>query len=217
MGLGVHCTGDFINPGYRGHMPLQLFNAGPTAIRIFPYLPICQLVVIKLTGDPTRVYGQEELHSKYMHDNGGPSYWWRDKRIKSLQKKLREIDVTLDIQERVLEKIAPEEPEVQERFEEFVSKSKSDILGSCDTLLNAFFRHERLLEIRDLLLRGLMLVPLPILGGTTVRRLIDPSPFGITGWVLVGLTLASLAPWGYVICTPRTKYATGLPKAGGIG
>ena len=28
MGLAIHCSADFINPGWRGHMPLQMVNHG---------------------------------------------------------------------------------------------------------------------------------------------------------------------------------------------
>src|SRR5205085_4347843 len=85
LGLAVHCSADFINPGYRGHMPLQLINFSRSSIRVFPLIPICQLILVRLSSTPTRVYGDRELSSKYMDDDGGPSYWWRDKRIKSLK------------------------------------------------------------------------------------------------------------------------------------
>jgi deoxycytidine triphosphate deaminase len=34
LGLAVHCTGDFINPGWEGYMPLQLSNVGPYPLRL---------------------------------------------------------------------------------------------------------------------------------------------------------------------------------------
>lgn len=74
IGLAIHCTGDFINPGWHGFMPLQLFNASPFPIRILPYLPICQLMLISLSSRPDRTYGDDELASKYINDDGGPSY-----------------------------------------------------------------------------------------------------------------------------------------------
>ena len=98
LGLSVHCTGDFLNPGYRGHMPLQLINFSPNPIRIFPYLPICQLMLIPLSSSPEKTYGAAELQSKYMDDDGGPSYWWRDKRIQNLHKLLAQRSVEDRIQ-----------------------------------------------------------------------------------------------------------------------
>ena len=46
LGLSVHCTGDFINPGWEGYMPLQLSNVGPYPLRLAPYFSICQLMLI---------------------------------------------------------------------------------------------------------------------------------------------------------------------------
>lgn len=37
LGLAVHLTGDFINPGWEGYMPLQMFNAGPYPILLPPF------------------------------------------------------------------------------------------------------------------------------------------------------------------------------------
>lgn len=93
MGLATHCSADFINPGYRGKMPLQLVNFGRTTIRLVPFVPICQLIFIQVSSHPERLYGERELSSKYMDDDGGPSYWWRDKRVKELQAALREHDL----------------------------------------------------------------------------------------------------------------------------
>src|SRR5208337_5350450 len=95
---------------------------GTSAIRIFPFIPICQLILIKLTSLPSRLYGTEELQSKYMDDDGGPSYWWRDKRIRALQQVFTEKSVELFVQERILEKIGIQEPEIIERFERFITK-----------------------------------------------------------------------------------------------
>lgn len=36
LGLSVHCTGDFINPGWRGRMPLQIVNHGVVPITLAP-------------------------------------------------------------------------------------------------------------------------------------------------------------------------------------
>ncbi len=62
-------------------MPLQLYNAGEYPIVITPYLPLCQLMLIPLSGLPERSYGEPELESKYINDDGGPSLWWRDRLV----------------------------------------------------------------------------------------------------------------------------------------
>jgi deoxycytidine triphosphate deaminase len=36
LGISIHCSADFINPGYRGHMPLQIVNNGKSAVILVP-------------------------------------------------------------------------------------------------------------------------------------------------------------------------------------
>jgi hypothetical protein len=131
----VHIGANFVNPGWRGHMPLQLVNHGNTSIRLFPYIPICQLLLVKLTQEPERVYGEKELQSKYMDDDGGPSYWWRDKRIGRLQAKQAFTNLSLRVQEQVLKTIGAEDPDVVEEFDEFISKQSVGSLESARTVL----------------------------------------------------------------------------------
>lgn len=143
LGLAVQIGSDFINPGWRGHMPIQLVNHSKTTIKIFPYIPICQLMLIKLSGVPERLYGVEELQSKYTDDDGGPSHWWRDKRIKSLQKKFAELDIIFDIQENILSTLGVNEPDTIKRFEYFISKLAKDDISNKDIIIKKFSDHER--------------------------------------------------------------------------
>ena len=102
MGLSIHATGGFINPGWSGHMPLTLINNGPATLRLTAYLPICQLMLVPLATAPSRTYGSTSLKSKYVNDDGGPSYWWRDQVISRLLAELGRSDVAPDLQERLL-------------------------------------------------------------------------------------------------------------------
>lgn len=43
MGLFVHITAGFMDPGFEGHTTLELFNAAPYPIFLFPGMPICQM------------------------------------------------------------------------------------------------------------------------------------------------------------------------------
>src|SRR4051794_14711299 len=82
LGLMVHCAADFINPGWRGRFPLQLINLGKAPIKLYPGLPICQLLLVKVHGTVARPYGHAELGSLYVEDDGGPSFWWRDRLLR---------------------------------------------------------------------------------------------------------------------------------------
>lgn len=138
IGLAVHCTGDFINPGWSGYMPLQLFNASPFPIKILPYLPICQLMLVPLTSEPERSYGDEDLASKYVNDDGGPSYWWRDRSVKALHSKLGSANVPVGIQDEIVDLVRFEDAEMLSRFERFVSRKRVGQVDNAEVLLEEF-------------------------------------------------------------------------------
>lgn len=43
MGLFVHVTAGFFDPGFEGFCTLELFNASPFTILLYPNMPICQM------------------------------------------------------------------------------------------------------------------------------------------------------------------------------
>ncbi len=142
LGLSIHCTADFINPGWNGFLPLQLFNASPFPIKILPYLPICQLMIVKLSSAPDRSYGDEDLASKYVNDDGGPSYWWRDRSVEALHKELGQSNLPSAIQGEIVDLVRFEDVELLARFERFVSRKRIGEVDNADTLLGEFSRSE---------------------------------------------------------------------------
>lgn len=56
LGISVHCTGDYVNPGFMGAMPLQIINHNSFSIVLYPYIGICQMVIYKLTDIPLIKY-----------------------------------------------------------------------------------------------------------------------------------------------------------------
>lgn len=81
MGLLIHCGNDFMNPGWRGHQPLQLVNLSGLPIRIGPLFPVAQVSFVPLTSLSAKIYQNTD---SYMNDDGGPSKWWRDTAVKRL-------------------------------------------------------------------------------------------------------------------------------------
>jgi deoxycytidine triphosphate deaminase len=142
IGLAIHCTGDFINPGWDGFMPLQLYNASPFPIKILPYLPICQLMIIRLSSVPERTYGDEDLASKYVNDDGGPSYWWRDRNVAKLHAQLGNANVPAAIQSELVDFVRFEDPELLERFEHFVARKRIGQVENADAVLDEFAQRE---------------------------------------------------------------------------
>lgn len=79
--MQAHCGNDFMNPGWRGHQPLQLVNMSGLPIRIAPLFPVAQLSFVRLTQLSDGVYKEGE---RYMNDDGGPSKWWRDALVRNV-------------------------------------------------------------------------------------------------------------------------------------
>ena len=69
LGLAVHCTGSFINPGFCGAMPLQLINYNKFAITIYPYIGICQLVLFEISDEPLVKYSdRSRIYNPYFDE-----------------------------------------------------------------------------------------------------------------------------------------------------
>lgn len=142
LGLMVNVTGGHINPGWRGHMTLQLVNTSPTAIRVTPGLPICQARVAHLSSDVDRPYGTVSLGSLYTDDDGGPSYWWRDKRVKALHDRLYQKSVESKALTKINKLLVDQEPEVVERLEKYVDKAPAYVLCNSDEFIETFATRE---------------------------------------------------------------------------
>jgi deoxycytidine triphosphate deaminase len=142
LGLAVHCTGDFINPGWEGYMPLQLCNFGPYPLRVVPYVSVCQLMLVRLSRKPDRTYGNEELKSKYVNDDGGPSLWWRDARVKEIQKGLGTYSVAEAIQQQIVATVRFESPDVLERLQRYIDHQRSGQIENVAQVMHGFARQE---------------------------------------------------------------------------
>lgn len=53
-GLLVHFTAPTIHAGFSGTITLELMNFGPFTISLYPYAPICQLIVEEVRGTPVK-------------------------------------------------------------------------------------------------------------------------------------------------------------------
>lgn len=75
LGLAVHCTGSYINPGFCGAMPLQLINCNSFPIKIYPYIGICQLVLFEISDEPLVKYSdRSRIYNPYFDEkNASPS------------------------------------------------------------------------------------------------------------------------------------------------
>jgi dCTP deaminase len=65
LGLIVHATAGFIDPGWKGTLTLELNNLTRVPIRLYPHLLIAQLSFMGLDQAAQRPYGSPDLGSHY--------------------------------------------------------------------------------------------------------------------------------------------------------
>lgn len=65
IGLMVHATAGYIDPGWKGHLTLELSNIGPVSITLYKRMWVAQLVFETLSSPAERPYGSEGLGSRY--------------------------------------------------------------------------------------------------------------------------------------------------------
>ena len=73
LGLSIHCTGDYINPGFEGSMPLQIINHNSFPIILYPYIDICQMIVYQLTDTPLIPYKDRPESIYHKEEHASPS------------------------------------------------------------------------------------------------------------------------------------------------
>lgn len=65
LGLMVHATAGYVDPGWRGRLTLELSNVANLPITLYAGMRIGQLSFARLTTPVERPYGSPELGSKY--------------------------------------------------------------------------------------------------------------------------------------------------------
>ena len=79
LGLLIHSTAGFIDPGWDGHVTLELSNVANLPITIYYAMKIGQLSFVQLTEPAETPYGANGLGSKYQGQAGPtPSRYWKN-------------------------------------------------------------------------------------------------------------------------------------------
>jgi dCTP deaminase len=79
LGLLIHSTAGFVDPGWDGHVTLELSNVANLPITIYPGMKIGQLSFMQLSEPAERPYGSGALGSKYQGQQGPtPSRYWQN-------------------------------------------------------------------------------------------------------------------------------------------
>ena len=79
LGLLIHSTAGFVDPGFDGYLTLELSNVATLPIAIYPEMKIGQISFYQMTTPAEHPYGSKEAGSKYQGQRGPtPSRVHRD-------------------------------------------------------------------------------------------------------------------------------------------
>ncbi|MEV4569323.1 dCTP deaminase [Nonomuraea sp. NPDC049419] len=70
LGLLTHSTAGFIDPGFSGHVTLELSNVATLPIKLWPGMKIGQLCVFRLSSPAEHPYGSDKYGSRYQGQRG---------------------------------------------------------------------------------------------------------------------------------------------------
>lgn len=70
LGLLTHSTAGFIDPGFSGHVTLELSNAATLPIKLWPGMKIGQLCMFRLSSSAEYPYGSSAAGSRYQNQRG---------------------------------------------------------------------------------------------------------------------------------------------------
>ncbi|MEY3169448.1 MAG: hypothetical protein RL421_691 [Actinomycetota bacterium] len=77
LGLLTHSTAGFIDPGFSGHITLELSNVANLPVKLYPGMKIGQLCLIRLSSSAEHPYGSAVYGSRYQGQRGPtPSKSW---------------------------------------------------------------------------------------------------------------------------------------------
>ena len=70
LGLLTHATAGFVDPGFSGHVTLELANVATLPIKLYPGMKIGQFCFFRMTSASDHPYGSEKYGSRYQGQRG---------------------------------------------------------------------------------------------------------------------------------------------------
>ncbi len=70
LGLLIHSTAGYVDPGFNGYLTLELSNVANLPITIYPGMRIGQLSIFQMSSPAENPYGSGKLGSKYLGQEG---------------------------------------------------------------------------------------------------------------------------------------------------
>lgn len=88
LGLIVHATAGYIDPGFKGWITFEISNLSKLPIRIYKDMRIAQVCFMEMKSIPERLYGNSLMGNKYQGQKGPTaSRFWEDKKNEEKLKK----------------------------------------------------------------------------------------------------------------------------------
>ncbi len=79
LGLIVHATAGYVDPGFEGWLTLEISNLSKLPIRIYSGMRIAQICFYQMSSEVLAPYGSKKLGSKYQGQKGPTaSKHWKD-------------------------------------------------------------------------------------------------------------------------------------------
>jgi len=70
IGLLIHSTAGYVDPGWQGHLTIHLSNVAKLPIALYYKMKIGQISFLRLTSPVDKLYGSAELGSRYQGQTG---------------------------------------------------------------------------------------------------------------------------------------------------
>jgi dCTP deaminase len=70
LGLLTHATAGFVDPGFSGHVTLELANVATLPIKLYPGMKIGQFCFFRLSSPSEHPYGSDKYGSRYQGQRG---------------------------------------------------------------------------------------------------------------------------------------------------
>lgn len=70
IGLLIHSTAGYVDPGWKGHLTLELSNVANLPVTLYSGMKIGQISFLRLSSPADNIYGSKNLGSKYQGQTG---------------------------------------------------------------------------------------------------------------------------------------------------
>jgi len=190
LGIEISCTCDIINPGWEGHVPLEIINNSANPILIYPLTPLAQIFLIPLSSPAEEHYADRiKFKSKYMNDDGGPSYWWRDALIQQMYQNYLSQRIDQEAIDKLKKSIDKLDDDGAFRFERFMRNQRLGEITNVDDLISGFISSEKSHKRRYLALIWVRRLFAGVLLPTSLGSIYFTNNFTLVHWLIFSVTL----------------------------